>query len=245
MTMLIALLLILATPTSAPTGVPTYRCIATTRPVTIDGKLDDAAWAAAAWTDDFVNILGQDHPAPPLRTRAKLMWDPKYLYVAAELRETDVRGEMKRRDDPLYRENAFELFLDPDDDGQNYLELQINPLGTIFDIVMTRPYKERGRKREYTVDGLKSAVRVEGTLNDPSDRDRAWMIELAIPWAAIKELAPKTITPKAGARMRVNLARTHHPRAGGNEGVFTWSPQGEMNLHAPKRWGYLDFSSSK
>ena len=246
MTHLIALLLGLAA-TTAPADPPTYRCRSATAPVVIDGKPDDAAWSRAAWTADFSDILGHDRPAPPLRTRAKLLWDEKCLYLAVEMQEPDVRGEMVQRDDPLYRENAFELFLDPDDDGREYLELEINARGTIFDLVMSRPYSERGRKREaFTIEGMKSAVHVNGTLNDPSDRDRGWTIELAIPWAALKELSPDAVPPKAGARMRMNLARTHFERAeGAGKGkVYAWSPLGEMNLHAPRRWGYLELVKS-
>ena len=53
----------------------------------LDGKLDDAAWAAAPWTDDFVDIQGPKLPAPRYRTRAKMLWDAEYFYIAAELEE--------------------------------------------------------------------------------------------------------------------------------------------------------------
>ena len=46
---------------------------------TLDGRLDDAAWAAAPWTEDFVDIATST--APHLRTRAKIVWDEEFLHA--------------------------------------------------------------------------------------------------------------------------------------------------------------------
>lgn len=235
-----------ATTAPAPAHPPTYSCPAAGSPIVVDGKLDEPAWAQAAWTDNFADIRGSDQAAPPLRTRAKLLWDDRCLYLAAELEENDIRGEMRDHDAPLWRENAFELFLDPDDDGRNYLELEINARGTVLDLVMTMPYKQKGRARMgWQVEGLKSAVQVDGTLNDPSDRDRKWMIELAIPWGAIKELAPDSVPPPPNARLRMNMARMQYERGAEQVQASTWSPHGEVNMHMPPRWGYLVLKPSE
>jgi hypothetical protein len=37
-------------------------------PVLIDGKLDDAGWSGAPWSDDFVDIEGSIRPMPRFRT---------------------------------------------------------------------------------------------------------------------------------------------------------------------------------
>lgn len=231
--------LILAAAT-APAHPPTYSCAAARSPIVVDGKLDESEWKRAAWTDDFVDIRGFDRPPAPLRTRAKLLWDDRCLYLAAELEESDVRGEMREHDAPLWRENAFELFLDPDDDGRDYVELEINARGTVLDLVMTKPYKQKGRARmDWQLEGLKSAVQVDGTLNDPTDRDRRWTVELSIPWAAIKELSPDSVPPRPKARLRMNMARMQYARGEENVQASTWSPHGEVNMHLPRQWGYL------
>ncbi|MFM8698058.1 MAG: hypothetical protein ACKOF7_05220, partial [Phycisphaerales bacterium] len=53
----------------------------------IDGDLESGAWAAAPWTEDFVDIEGPRKPRPTYRTRAKMLWDERCLYVGAELEE--------------------------------------------------------------------------------------------------------------------------------------------------------------
>ena len=245
--MVLTLLLLAAAPATegAAPNLPTYRCHATTRPVTIDGKLSDDAWSAAAWTADLVYLSG---PGSPPRTRAKLAYDREHLYVAAELVDSDVRAEMKSQDDPLYRENAFEIFIDPDDDGQNYLELQVNALNTTFDLLMSKPYSQRGRASvKWDVEGLQTAVHVTGTLNDPRDRDDSWTVEIAIPWASLKEIAPASasLPPGPGSRWRVNLARVLTSRNPDERARYTtWSPIEGRSLHVPEQWGWVEFTES-
>lgn len=235
---LLSLLILLATTAPSKPTEPLYRSGSTTSPVVIDGKLDELSWQNAPWTGDFVPIQGDHAPGPKFRTRAKVLWDDRALYIAAEIEETDIRAEMKNRDDKLYRENAFEIFIDADGDGKDYLEIEINAINTIFDLIMTKPYRAGGRAdAAFSVPGLSSAIGIDGTLNDPSDRDRAWMVELAIPF----ECLPK---PKAGERWRVNFARVQHDPPGGPATFFTWSPHGKVDMHLPDRFGWVEFVTS-
>jgi len=64
-----------------------YVCGFTEKPLVIDGRLDEPAWQAAPWTEDFVDIEGIRRPTPRFRTRAKMLWDNDYLYIGAELEE--------------------------------------------------------------------------------------------------------------------------------------------------------------
>ena len=75
-----------------------YDCHRTPTPIHIDGKLDDPAWQKAPWTSDFVDIEGTAKATPRFRTRAKMLWDDKYLYIAAELEEPNVAGTLTKHD---------------------------------------------------------------------------------------------------------------------------------------------------
>src|SRR5947209_3602184 len=61
-----------------------YVCHRATEPIRIDGRLDEASWQAVPWSDDFVDIEGNAKPQPRFRTRAKMLWDDQYFYIAAE-----------------------------------------------------------------------------------------------------------------------------------------------------------------
>jgi hypothetical protein len=210
--------------------------------IKIDGLLDDAAWDDAAWTEDFIDIEGTRKPAPPLRTRAKLAWDDANLYVAAEMADPRVWATMTQRDDALYREQAFELFLDPDGDGKNYLELEVNPLNTVYDLVMDKPYRDKGKAdASVNLAGLCTAVRV--------DAGKGWTVEIAIPWAALKCLGREGAAPtSARERWRVNLARMRKDAPDVKDplprGLWVWSSQGAVNMHLPERWGSITFAAT-
>jgi hypothetical protein len=225
----------------------------------IDGRLDDAVWARAPWTEDFVDIRGGDRPAPRFRTRAKLAWDDRYLYVAAELEEPDLRATFTKRDSYIYREDAdFEVFLDPDGDTHLYFELEMNALGTEWDLLLVKPYRDGGPPiHAWDCPGLRTAVALDGTLNDPSDRDRAWTVEIAFPWSGLADAAGRECPPKVGDVWRANLTRVEwrletvdgryrraiDPETGEPfpEDNWVWSPQGLVAMHYPEMWGFVIF----
>ena len=91
-----------------------YICGFSNKPLVIDGKLDDAAWQAAPWTEDFVDIEADRKPKPRQRTRAKMLWDDEYFYIAAELSEQHVQGSITNHDAVIFQDNDFEVFVDPE-----------------------------------------------------------------------------------------------------------------------------------
>lgn len=233
-----------------------YACPQATGPVTIDGRLDDPAWAAAPWTAPFIDIEGPRRPAPPLATRAKLLWDDRYLYIGAQLDEPHVWATLTEHDAIVFHDNDFEVFIDPDGDRREYYELEINALGTIFDLFLVRTYIDGGPALHgWDLKGLRSAVHVDGTLNDPSDTDRGWSVELALPWTALAESARRPTPPRTGDIWRMNFSRVQWPHrvVGGRyekvpdtpEHNWVWSAQGVVNMHLPERWGYVEFVGAR
>jgi hypothetical protein len=228
-----------------------YECRRAQSPIRVDGKLDDAAWKNAEWTDWFQDIRGESGPKPRFRTRVKMLWDDDYLYVAAWLEEPDVWATLTEHDSVIFHNNDFEVFLNPTGDGLNYFEFEINALNTGWDLFLPKPYNQGGKAdNRWEIPGLLSAVSVEGTLNHPGDRDRAWTVELAFPWSAFRERAGVG-RPDAGAEWRINFSRVEWPIRvadgkyekvkGSREDNWVWSPQGVVNMHVPGKWGYVKF----
>jgi hypothetical protein len=100
----------------------TYDCSRAKSSIKIDGRLDDAAWRAAPWTDYFVDIEGDKKPKPRFRTRAKMLWDDEYFYVAADMEEPHVWGTLTKHDSVIFHDNDFEVFIDPNGDTLEYYE---------------------------------------------------------------------------------------------------------------------------
>jgi hypothetical protein len=242
----------------APRSYVSYR---TAAPLVIDGKLDEAAWQAAPWTEPFVDIQGDHAPAPRHATRAKMLWDDGHFYVAADLDEPHLWATLTNRDAVIFQDNDFEVFIDPDGDTHNYLELEINALATVWDLMLVQPYRDGGPAiHAWDVAGLRAAVDRRGTLNRPGDRDDGWSVEMAIPWTILAEAAPGRRRPRAGERWRVNFSRVqwqldiagdrYEKRRDGSgkkplpEDNWVWSPQGAINMHMPERWGSVQFTDA-
>ena len=145
---------------AAPKG---YVCYRARTPIQIDGRLDEDAWKAAPWTDAFVDIQGDVRPRPRFQTRAKMLWDDTYFYVAALLEEPHVWGTLTRHDSVIFQDNDFEIFIDPDGDNQEYYEIEINALNTEWDLFLKKAYRDGGpAMNEWEIPGLKTAVHVDG-----------------------------------------------------------------------------------
>jgi hypothetical protein len=240
---LLAGLLLLAPLVHAQPSPAHYTCRRAASPIRIDGRLDDPAWAKAPWTAYFVDIEGAKRPKPRFRTRAKMLWDDTYLYIAADLQEPDIRATLTEHDSVIFHDNDFEVFLNPSGDGRNYFEFEINALNTGWDLFLSKPYREGGKAdNSWEIPGLLTAVALNGTLNQPADRDRGWTVEMAFPWTAFASRAPIT-RPAPGDTWRANFSRVEWRHiAGEREDNWVWSPQGLIDMHVPTHWAYLHFA---
>jgi len=237
-----------------------YIAYYTDEPVNIDGKALETSWGKVPWTDDFIDIEGVK--IPTYRTRMKMMWDDVYFYFYAELEEPHIWGDITRRDAVVFYNNDFEIFIDPDGDTHNYYEFEMNALNTVWDLFLSKPYRDHGVVlNNWDYKGLKTAVSIDGTINDPSDKDKKWTVEIAIPWKSINETYDDQIIAPRGKTWRIDFSRVnwdfelingkYHRKKDKKTGKYlpehnwVWSPQGVINMHEPEHWGYVKFSEKK
>lgn len=227
-------------------------------PIVIDGKADENSWKTASWSDDFVDIEGDKKPDPIYRTRFKMLWDTDYIYVYAELEEPHIWAYYTTHDQIVYHENDFEIFIDPTKSASNYFEFELNAANNLFDLFLPKPYNKGGRPDiSWNAKGFKSAVAVYGTLNDPTDIDEKWSVEVAIPFESLKQDG-KDPTPRDGQTWRINFSRVewktnivegkYQKQKDENSGRFlsednwVWNPTGVINMHIPEKWGIIRFA---
>lgn len=229
----------------------------TSKAPVIDGDISDSEWQQAKWTTDFVDIEGSLKPKPPLQTNIKMLWDDSCLYVAARMYDPQVWAKLKNHDDALFRENDFEVFIDPTNTTHGYYEIEVNALNTIFDLFLPKPYRNQGNSVSgWDAHGLRTAVKIQGTLNDPVDVDKGWTVEMAIPFKAVNP-GFRAVNPRPGTIWRINFLRVEYDTQVKNgqyeklkdsagydrpEHNWAWSSQGLINMHYPERFGYLLFS---
>ncbi|MCC6442467.1 MAG: carbohydrate-binding family 9-like protein [Armatimonadetes bacterium] len=220
--------------------LPTYICKRAAGPIVVDGNLDEAAWESAEPMSPFIISDGSGPSARP--TEARACWTDTHLYLAFRAFDRDIWGTMTGHDDPIYNEEVVEAFLDPDGDLTRYFELEISPRNVTFDALIHNPTGQRANLEVdlgWELEGWETAVFVDGTLNDRTDTDRLWTVEMAIPFAS---LAPECrAAPKPGDAWRANFYRidlTPTPEFSG------WSPTlvTPANYHVPTRFGKLVFA---
>lgn len=232
-----------------------------TNPLLIDGELNENSWSAVPWSENFSDISGDPSLTPRYRTRMKMLWDSQYLYVAAELEEPHIWATLVNRDDIIFYDNDFEVFIDPNSDTHEYFELEMNAFNTVWDLFLSRPYRDGGpAMHHWDIHGLITAVHLNGTVNQPGDTDRSWQVEIAIPWQVLAEAAHTASPPEDGDQWRMNFSRVQwetrivenqyekitDPSTGRPfpEANWVWSPQGLVNMHYPEMWGIVQFSNT-
>ena len=230
----------------------TYKAI---EELNIDGLGNENSWEKAPWSDTFIDIEGKKEPT--YKTQMKMLWDDSCLYFFAKLDEPHVWGTLKQRDTVVFYNNDFEIFIDPDGDTHNYMEFEMNALNTIWDLLLTKPYRNHGIVLDsWDIQGIKTAVHVDGTMNNPKDRDTGWSIEIAIPWEVLKEANTHNNIPVrefwrfgfSRVNWEFDVKEGRYSRKKNEKGEYlseynwVWSPQGVINMHEPEKWGYVYFS---
>lgn len=235
-----------------------YYCRRAKEPLVLDGNLEKPFWEEAPWTNDFQDIEGDCRPKPRFRTRAKILWDDEAVYFGAELMGDEIWSHVTERDDVIFRDNDFEIFIDPDSDTQCYCEFEMNARNTVWDLLLTKAYRDGGMPMNgFDLKGLRTAVKIDGALNDPGAHNVKWSCEVVMPFQTLLECrgqdAPR---PTAGDFWRINFSRVqwkvdvkdgqYSKRTGpdGNplpEDNWVWSPTGIVNMHYPELWGFVFF----
>ncbi len=204
--------------------------------ISIDGQRAEAAWQKAASVGDFVFPWWSEGDGERQQTDARMLWDDDYLYVSFYCVDKDVLASRTERDSDVYRDDCVEVFASPElDHPENYFNLEINARGIELD-----NYRPGGKEPEqaWNPKGILIACTVDGTINDSSDVDRGWTMEIAIPFRLFPQVQPDG-HPQMGDRWRLNLNRLED-----NMSVKSQWSQGDRNIprfHTPDLFGFVEF----
>jgi hypothetical protein len=246
-------------------------------PITIDGRLDEADWKAAPRSprfSDLVHGVPGIHD-----TRAAVLWDDDNLYVGYWVEEPFVSGTLTERDSLIYKNNDVELFIAGRDAYYELEVNSLGTIYEVFFIWErafeaagyaglpefdrgnegVRPFGGVGFKNhprgprigywKWDLPGLRTAVHVDGTVNDNSDRDRGWTVELAIPWRGLAQLArpdSRSLPPRDGDVWRMDFSRFNQYKEAPpakDPGGWAWSPHGAWDSHIPEVFPFIQFSA--
>lgn len=210
--------------------------------INVDGYLNEDVWTSAEPTRNFVILGNNSNPAKTVGW-AKMLWDDTYLYVAFYCEDSKIWANYLDRDDPLYKEDVVEVYIDANGDGERYLEIEVSPLNTIFDLWLTKPRSSGGQGVfGWTMEGLQTAISVDGSISDNYDIDNSWICEMAMPFSEM-EFADDDMNypPHESEFWRFNLYRFDRSSTDDPNGEPTGWNQTSGGQHEPSRFGAITF----
>jgi hypothetical protein len=261
----------------AETRIARYTAHRTRGPVAVDGRLDEGDWKAAPRSPRFSDLV-RGAPGIH-DTRAAVLWDAEHLYVGYWVEEPFVEGTLTERDSLIYENNDVELFVAGRDAYYELEINSLGTIYEVFFVWEeayekagyarmpefdragpgVRSFRGVGFKNHprgprigfwrWDLPGLRTAVHVDGTVNDNRDRDRGWTVEIAIPWTGLALLARpdrRALPPKDGDVWRMDFSRFNQYKEAPpaqDPGGWAWSPHGAWDSHIPEVFPYVSFST--
>ena len=196
---------------------PVAEAVRRTGPITLDGKLDDAAWDAAMPITHFTQSTPHDGAQPTQRTEIRILYDDQALYIGARVYDSlgakGIRAPLARRDQLL------------DGNGNNGA---FNSLTTDKIAVVLDPYHNH-------IDNARFEVNPAGVKGDQFDGDPSW--------DPIWEAATHVDSLGWTAEMRIPFSQLRFSR----DSVQTWGMElwrYADRLNEKDMWAYWSASES-
>ena len=256
--------------------VARYTALRVSEPIRIDGKLDEPVWQRAAPSPRFIDILSGERTIHG--THAMVVWDDTNLYIAYRIEEPFVHAKYTHHNDPIYYDNDVEFFI-PGRDAYYEFEINaFNTCYEVFFIwadayeqggFAAAPEFERSKLQPFkgvdfknhprggrlgnfnwSFPGKRTAVQIDGTVNDDTDRDRGWAVELAFPWKGLHWLAKaenRSLPPREGDVWRMDFSRFNTYKEAPparDSGGWVWTRHGVWDSHIPECFAYIRFSTN-
>lgn len=200
--------------------------------VTGDGR--DAAWSKTDW----VTLPVQEVSGEPPVTRIKALYSDKGLYFLFDCADRKLSTTYDEDFQPLFKQDAIEVFLWPDTSQTIYFEYELSPLNYEWPLLMVHingrsggwsPMRYEGEKR------VQHATSVEGGAKKSMAAVTRWRGEFFIPYRVLHPLINKP--PQAGTQWRGNFYRLDYDQG---YTTWTWKKTGP-SFHTYQKFGTLVF----
>lgn len=145
--------------------------------ITIDGKLDDAAWKDAAVIDRFYETSPADNTPPKVKTTAWVTYDDRYFYIGVRCEDPEpqkIRAPYVDRDAVIGTDDNIAVFLDTRNDKRSAIELRVNPRGIQGDAI----YNDANSNEDFSPDFFYDTA--------ASIDDGGWSAEFRVPFSSLR-----------------------------------------------------------
>jgi hypothetical protein len=227
-----------------------FHIVKTSQTVTIDGDLSE--WNLIPTTASFTNH--QTGAQGAAGAFAQMMWDDNNLYLAFTVTDADITANYLNQDDKVFdNDDLIEMFFDFDGSETNYLELGVSATGVNYDYNIMCPGATGGTCGSYNANftwdiaGLESKTIIDGTINNSSDVDNGYTVEIKIPLSSLSTMSGGNYTPvQQGTTWKGNLFKiSYNTGAGTHAGsdYLSLSNFGSFGFHQPSKFATFTFGA--
>lgn len=202
-----------------------------THSLSIDGDLSD-------WKTPFIGpfVIHNSGLKATQATYVSLSWDDKNVYLAYKSKDSKITGSAKKKDAQLFKtDDLVELFLDPDGDSQNYIEIGVNAFSSNYDMVIHCVSPSCGGwDTDMVLDiiGMKTASKITTD---------GYNVEIMIPFSSLTSIKDSGFTiPVVGTKWKGNLFRIDYGNITEYQAISPYSGSG-YGFHQPDQFKTFEF----
>ena len=203
----------------------------TNEKVKIDGDLTD-------WKIPFIGpfVIHNTGENATQKTFVSFAWNNKNLYIAYNCIDSKIVGTSQVKDSEIFHTNDLaEIFLDPDGDGQNYIEIGVNAFSTNYDLLLKCISQECGgwnTSMAFDIKGLEGISKIN---------EDGYTVEIKIPFSSLKKVENGGFSkPKVGTKWKGNAFRIDY---GNTAEYLALQPykSSKFGFHQPQEFAVFEF----
>ncbi|WP_152285738.1 carbohydrate-binding family 9-like protein [Flavicella marina] len=212
--------------------------------ILIDGKMNEDSWGSTeSRTLDY--IYNNVKPTDNQKATFRMLWNEKSLYLFYEFEDKYLNARETKRDGKTFFDDCAEFFVIPVPDSLDvHFGFEVNLYQASNDILFFNNYYQ-GRDlglKTFNPD-FRTAVTYKGTINDDSDLDEGWTMEMEIPLSVFGFLG-EIVPAKNGNKWAFLVVRQDRNETKGERRITsTLFPiyDIEKDVHQPNRFGLMQF----
>ncbi|MDP5198882.1 carbohydrate-binding family 9-like protein [Flavobacterium sp. DG2-3] len=208
--------------------IPIYK---TAEKISIDGDLSD-------WEKPFLGpfVIHNSGQNATQKTFVSLSWNNENLYIAYNCTDSKIIGTPQKKDSEIfYTDDLAEIFLDPDGDGRNYIEIGVNAFSTHYDLLLKCISPECGGWKTtmaFDIAGLETVSKIN---------ENGYTVEIKIPFSSLEKIENGGFSkPKTGTKWKGNTFRIDY---GNTTEYLALQPYKSLKFgfHQPKEFAVFEF----
>jgi len=226
-TLVFYLIVMFSTVANAQT-IPVHK---TNKPIIIDGNLSD-------WNEPFLGpfVIHNSGEKALQNTFVSLSWNDENLLLAYKCNDSQIIGTSKKRDSQIFdTDDLVEIFIDPDGDSQNYIEIGVNAFSTNYDLLLECISPECGgwnTAMGFDIKGLESISKIT---------PEGYTVEIKIPFSSLEKIENGGFQkPKIGTKWKGNAFRIDY---GNTTEYLALQPYKSLifGFHQPQEFAIFEF----